>query len=141
GVTLGDLEKGIEIQVKKASDGQVVTVPLKPRQAAGKLATIGIGMPWSLKLSGDEPAIDDSPAAKAKLIAPADGKIKADDAKLMDGDEIVRVGDVAVKTYPELEAILAQQPEKPLQVTVRREVKQEGAAASDKKPETQELTF
>src|SRR5215813_5803611 len=32
GVTLGDLEKGIEIQVKKVSDGKVVTVPLKPRQ-------------------------------------------------------------------------------------------------------------
>jgi regulator of sigma E protease len=139
GVTLGDLEKGIEIQVRKASGGEVVTIPLKPRQAAGKLATIGIGMPWSLKLVGDPPVIDDSPAASAKLITPAN--VKADEAKLMDGDEIVRVGDVAVKAYPEFASLLAQQPDKPLQITVRREAKKEGAAASDKKPETQELTF
>jgi regulator of sigma E protease len=141
GVTLGDLEKGIEIRVRKAATGEVVTIPLKPRQSAGRLATIGIGLPWSLTLTGKPPVIDDSPAARAKLIAPADGKIKPDEAKLMDGDEIVRVADVVVKAYPEFSALLAQQPDKPLQVTVRREVKKEGAAAGDKKPETQELTF
>jgi regulator of sigma E protease len=46
-----------------------------------------------------------------------------------------------VKAYPELSALLAQQPDKPLQVTVRREVKKEGVAAGEKKPETHELTF
>ena len=55
GVTLGDLEKGIELRVRRAADGKVVTVPLKPQQTAGKLATIGLSMPLSLTLFG-EPA-------------------------------------------------------------------------------------
>ncbi len=37
GVTLGDLEKGIDCQVRRASDGKVVNVPLKPEQSFGRL--------------------------------------------------------------------------------------------------------
>ena len=41
----------------------------------------------------------------------------------MDGDEIIRVGDVPVKDYPEFSALLAQQPDKAVQITVRRAAK------------------
>lgn len=143
GVTLGDLEKGIELRVRHAADGKVVSVPLKPQQLAGKLATIGLGMPFSLTLFG-ESAIEGSAAASAKLVNPPADKIPDDEAKLLEGDEIVRVGDVAVKEYPEFSALLAQQPEKALQVTVRRERQQDdkaGAKGGDKPVETQELTF
>src|SRR4051794_13877209 len=126
GVTLGDLENGIECQVRKATDGKVETVTLKPQQSAGRLATIGINLPYSLTLFGDPPVIDDSPAANAKLVAPTPGQIPADSAKLIDGDEVVRVGEVPVKNYIEFSAQLARQPEKQLQVTVRRTPKQDG---------------
>jgi regulator of sigma E protease len=149
GVTLGDLEKGIEIQVRRAADGKVVTIPLTPQQSVGKLATIGIGMPFSLTLFGEPPVIEDSPAANAKLIKPAAGQIPAADAKLLDGDEIVRVGEVPVNSYPEFSAQLAQQPDKAVEVTVRRgQTKNEKAedksgenATADKHPKSQELTF
>ncbi len=59
----------------------------------------------------------------------------------MDGDEIVRVGDVPVKGYPELSAQLAQQPEKALEVTVRRAQKIDDKSSADKRAESQELTF
>jgi regulator of sigma E protease len=142
-VTLGDLEKGIELRVRRAADGKVVTVPLKPQQLSGKLATIGLAMPFSLVLF-DEPVFESSVASSAKLINPPAGKLPEDQAKLLAGDEIVRVGDVAIKDYPAFAALLAQQPEKALQITVRRERPQEvnAGAKNDSKPaETQELTF
>jgi regulator of sigma E protease len=140
-VTLSDLEKGIELRVRRAADGKVDSVLLKPQQLSGKLATIGISMPFSLTLFG-EPA-DGSEAARAKLV-PAAGKIPDGKAKLLEGDEIIRIGDVAVKSYPEFSALLAQQPEKPLQLTVRRELKKDDKASAnndDKPVETRELTF
>jgi regulator of sigma E protease len=100
-------------------------------------------MPFSLTLFG-ESAIEGSSAALAKLVNPPAGKIPEDEAKLLEGDEIIRVGDVAVKEYPEFSALLARQPENALQVTVRREPKQDdkaGAKDGDKPVETQELTF
>src|SRR4029078_3489321 len=48
GVTLGDLEKGIECQLRRAADCKVVDVVLKPEQAAGHLATIGLVAQFSL---------------------------------------------------------------------------------------------
>ena len=44
-MTLGDLENGIPCVVRRAADGEVVPMTLKPTQEAGELATIGIGGP------------------------------------------------------------------------------------------------
>ena len=89
--------------------------------------------------------IDDSPAARAKLVDPAGGKVAKDDAKFKNGDEIVRVGDTPVKNYREFSAELAQHTEENLRVTVRRQtaesdVKSNGDAAV-KEQSSQELTF
>ncbi len=136
GVTLGDLEHGIQTRVRRAADGKVVDVPLMPQQDNGRLATIGLGGPQSLKLFEMLPVVDNSSAAQAKLVSPSD--LKGDDAKLKAGDEIVRVGDVAVKDYRELSAELAKHASDPLQITVRRTESTGDKAASET---SRELTF
>jgi regulator of sigma E protease len=120
GVTLGDLEKGIPMLVRRAADGDVVRITLTPTQVAGKLASIGITSPMTLAL-GDKPAIGDSAAAQAKLVAGTAGDID-EKSKLQGGDEIVRVGNVPVQNYREFSAELVRNPEKPLLIAVRRPV-------------------
>jgi regulator of sigma E protease len=150
GVTLGDLEKGIDCKIRRASDGKVIDVTLKPDQKSGGLATIGLAAPFSLTIDDDPLEINNTPVARAKLVGPAAGQIPSDDARLMTGDELIRVGDVPVKSYPEFAAVIAQQSEKALQVTVRRPSKDDskeaakdegGKAAGDKDSESRELTF
>src|SRR5882757_4661178 len=45
GVTLGDLEHGLQTQVRRAADGKTVPITLTPQQDNGRLATIGLGRP------------------------------------------------------------------------------------------------
>ena len=144
GVTLGDLEHGLQTKIRRAADGQVVPVTLTPQQDSGRLATIGIGGPQSLVISEMLPAVDNSPAANAKLIAPTGDAAKGIEAKFLGGDEIIRVGDTAVSNFREFAAAIAKQSDQPLQVVVRRPLKKEGGdakAESAEKPATQELTF
>jgi regulator of sigma E protease len=149
-VMLGDLERGIECQVRRAADGKVEDVVLKPEQTTGHLATIGLVGPFSLTLTDSPLEIDSTPAARAKLIKPAAGQVRSDEAKLLERDEVIRVGDVPVKSYPEFAALLAGQPEKALEISVRRSPKTDdnaGVKTSDdkesanKRGETHELTF
>lgn len=144
GVTLGDLEKGLPIEVRRAADGRVQPVTLMPQQDNGRLATIGIGGPQSLTLSEIEPTVDDSSAAKATLVAPEGHAGKKDDAKFRSGDTIIRVGDVAVKDYRDFVAELARHPAEPLRITVRRSAEGKADDAGDKssgESKSQELTF
>jgi regulator of sigma E protease len=151
GVTLGDLENGIDCQVRRAADGKIVDVTLKPDQKSGGLATIGLASPYSLTLVEDPVEINNNtPAASAKLIKPAAGQVPSDAARLTEGDEVIRVGDVPVKSYPDFAALLAQQPDKTVEITVRRAAKdgdKEGSksgndkSSADKGTEAQELTF
>ena len=122
GVTLGDLEHGIRMRIRRAADGSIVDVTLKPQQDNGRLATIGLGGPQSLKLFEMPPVADYSPAARAKLVAPLPKDVHDDDNMLKAGDEVVRVGNVPVKDYREFSAELAKHSSEPLQITVRREV-------------------
>ena len=151
GVTLGDLENGIDCQVRRAADGKIVDVTLKPDQRSGGLATIGLAAPFSLTLVEDPLEINkNTPAANAKLMKPAAGQVPSDEARLMEGDEVIRVGDVAVNSYPEFSALLAQQPDKAVEITVRRAAKDDakealkdgdGKSSAGKATESQELTF
>jgi regulator of sigma E protease len=137
-VTLGDLQHGIQTRVRRAADGSIVDVPLKPQQEDGRLATIGLGGPQSLKLFEGQPVVESSPAGRAKLIAPSTG-IKEDDAKFKAGDEIIRVGDVPVKDYREFAAELAKHPSEALKVAVRRTG--ETTAKGSEPDSATELTF
>lgn len=141
GVTLGDLDKGLPIEVRRAADGRVQPITLMPEQDNGRLATIGIGGPQSLKLSQFLPVVDDSPAAKAELVTPSSDTIKEEDARFKAGDEIIRVGETPVKDYREFVAALAKERAQSLRITVRRgesEANEKGASSEAK---TQELTF
>ena len=99
GVTLGDMENGIPIVVRRAANGEEVELRLKPEQNQGRgLATIGILNARTLKLFSQMPVAPKSSAANAKQIAPP----LATDAKsegLKAGDEIIRVGDADVKDF------------------------------------------
>jgi regulator of sigma E protease len=143
GVTLGDLEKGIEFEVRRAADGKVERVPLTPKRKEGQVAMIGITSPMSLTLSDRQATVEDSPAATAKLVTPPSPPLKDDEAKLLGGDTIVRVGTAPVDSYREFAAQLASQPDKPLQIIIERPIgkaKKEGAT-KDEKQEARQLTF
>ena len=140
GVTLGDLERGIVVRIRRAKDGSEETLTLKPQQDGGRLAKIGIGGPLSLKL---REALDDSPAARAKLVAPADAKLEIGDAQLKEDDKIVRVNETNVKDYRGFAAEMAKHPVENVQITVQRELKsaKDGVKSDGDQPATRELTF
>jgi regulator of sigma E protease len=120
GVTLGDLEEGIPVVVRRAADGEVVSLTLRPRQQNGRLATIGVGGPLSLTLREGSPFFDNSPAARAKLVSPTPGAETK--PQFQSGDQIVRVGDTPVDNYRDFAAELARRSEDPLLITVERSV-------------------
>jgi regulator of sigma E protease len=142
GVTLGDLENGIPIVVRRAADQEEVRVTLKPEHGSGELATIGVSPPQSLRINKTLPASEGSPAARAKLVSPSANQLATGEAKFQGGDEVIRVGDVDVKSYRDFAAQLAANPDKPLLVTVRRPAKtSKEAEQADNESPGQELTF
>lgn len=129
GVTLGDLENGIPIVVRRAADGADVELVLRPEQNGGGLATIGILNARTLKLFSAMPAAPDSPAASATQIQPPSAADDQQPASFQAGDEVVRVGDKEVKDFRSFAAELARTPNEPLRVTVRRRQNRKGATA------------
>ncbi len=138
GVTLGDMENGIPIVVRRAADGEELELTLKPEQSQGRgLATIGILNPWTMTLHGVE---SDSPAAEAKPVDQPTTKTDGKSAGFQPGDEIVRVNDATVKSYRDLAAQLAKSPDAPLKVTVSRPA-EKSATDKNKPQDGKELTF
>jgi regulator of sigma E protease len=143
GVTLGDLKNGLPCVIRRAADGKDEALTLKPEQGHG-LATIGVVMPRSLTLSDGLAALPGSPAAEAKQIDPAPSSSDEAMAKLQGGDQIVRVGDVAVGDYRAFAAEVARRPTEPLRITVKRTAKSaedDGDLKAKAPIEAQELTF
>jgi regulator of sigma E protease len=132
GVTLGDKENGIPIDVQRAADGKVQSIVLKPRQMPGQLAMIGVSSPQSLVLRDPQATHPNSPASEAKFLG-AEGSEAAGDEKkeLLSGDKIIKVGDTAVANYREFAAVLARDPSKALEVTVDRGNKDESEKAAN----------
>ncbi len=106
GVTLGDLERGIEFGIRRAGQDSVDTVTLRPVQDSG-LARVGIASYYSLRLGEDQPFREGSAASRAE---PA----------LEGGDEIIAVNGEPVTEYSQLAAALASRPNEALTVVVRR---------------------
>ncbi|HEY3391713.1 MAG TPA: PDZ domain-containing protein, partial [Lacipirellulaceae bacterium] len=142
GVTLGDMENGIPVVVKRAASSETERITLVPEHGSGELATIGISLPYSLTLS-KIPTIEGSVAATAKLVSPPASQLASDEAEFRSGDEVIRVGDEPVKSYREFASQLAANPDKPLQITIRRPpAKAEDAGeTSEAASSAQELTF
>ena len=143
GVTLGDMKNGLPCVIHRAADGKDVALTLTPEAGHG-LATVGIVMPRSLTISEGLPTFPGSPAAEAKLIDPSSASLDGDAAKLQGGDEIVRVGDVAVSDYRAFAAEVARHPDQPLRITVKRSAKPAAGESTDQASATtasKELTF
>jgi regulator of sigma E protease len=144
GVTLGDLENGIEFEVRRAATGKTERVPLMPKRKEGQVAMIGITSPMSLTLSERQATMDDSPAVKATLVSPPPPQVKEGEAKFQGGDKVVQVGTTPVANYREFAAQLAGQPDKPLQIVVERSAdkqKNKKVVDQDEKQEAARLTF
>jgi regulator of sigma E protease len=103
-VTLGDMENGVTLVVKSPNSEQTREVTLIPSKET-TLPTIGITQASSLTLYKEQPTRPSTPAAQADFKG---------------GDEIVAVNGQPVKSYTELQAILASEAEEPLEVTVLR---------------------
>ena len=106
-VTLGDLENGLEFQVRRAATDEVESINLRPRQTSGRLAKVGIAAPYTLRMSKIQPVFDDTAAAKI------DGAFEG-------GDEVIAVNGQPITEYHEWLAFLVQNIDQPIEVTVRR---------------------
>ena len=144
GVTLGDQENGIPTVIRRADTGEIETITLTPKRQPNGLAMIGVSSPQSLVLSSRQATLDHSPAAEAKLLSPSTGELKVGEPKLQGGDKIVRVGDESVADYRGFAAIVAEQSDKALEITIERPLKPRATvtnADSQEKPESIELKF
>jgi regulator of sigma E protease len=144
GVTLGNLEEGLPVVVRRAATGKDEAITLRPTQIEGELASVGIGGPLTVTLRESMPVIEDSPAARARLVSPNE-KLEEGGAKFKSGDKIVRIGASPVTDYRSFAAILAQNPVEELLVHVEREATQKKSVAQSgaevQMPATQELVF
>ncbi len=125
-IALGDdLGDGVSMVVRRPGLEEAFRVTVVPQR--GALAPeVGIGPPQSVSLAPSLPAVPGSAAAAAR---PA----------LEGGDQIVRVNGVPVDDYAQIHSLMAQHPEEPLRLTVRRELEPEDAPSEGPPPE-KELT-
>ena len=76
--------------------------------------------------------MSNSPAAEARFLGAAQtaGRRALRKNELLGGDKIISVGEKPVANYREFAAMLAQQPDKALEITVERGTKDEDDRAS-----------
>ncbi|MBI3837247.1 MAG: site-2 protease family protein [Planctomycetia bacterium] len=107
-VALGNMEKGIDLQIKREGVTEPFWVNLKPDPDKNPLRpTIGVAGPATTKLAPKNPVVEGTPAAKANAFH--------------GDDRIVAVGGVSIHTYAELQKELARHSGEPLRFTVERE--------------------
>ncbi|MFM8414573.1 MAG: site-2 protease family protein [Planctomycetota bacterium] len=106
GVTVSDVERGIDFTVRRPGDGGTRTVRIKPDTDLGA-PTIGVTSPFSLTL----------PADLGKGLPGSAGQAEP---ALAAGDTIRAVDGVAVATYAELLAALATKADTTLSLAVDR---------------------
>jgi regulator of sigma E protease len=94
GVTVGDIDKGIDFTIRRPADGSERTVLLKPDTDLGA-PTIGVTSPFSLTL----------PRSFSKGLPGAAGRAEP---PLEPGDTIRSIDGVGVETYAQLLAALSQ---------------------------------
>ena len=112
GVTVADLDKGVEFTVRRPADDSSRTVLLKPDTDLGA-PTIGVTSPISLTL----------PTEFGKGLPGAAGRAKP---SFEPGDTVRSIDGVAVQTYAELLAELSAKPSATVTLGVERQAK--GAA-------------
>jgi regulator of sigma E protease len=141
-ITLASQTDGLLCRVKRAATGEVEEVRLTPDRGRSRLGTIGVIFgPVELTLRKEQPTLEDSPAAAAKLVAPAEPEILWGNARLAGGDQIIRVNDAPVSSYRELAAEMVRHPDRPLSIVVRRSEPVKNGGEPTTPPKTQDLTF
>ena len=128
-VALCDLDEGIDFLVKREGVEKPFVINVLPDPDKKRFRpTIGVVNPRTTQLADKEPALPHTPAAATKAFEP--------------GDRIVEVGDIPIRGYADLVAVLARHSDQSLKFVVERTVKaaadKTGAkpAAKDEPPET-----
>ncbi len=116
-VAVGDIENGVTMVLKRPGVKEPLRFLLHPDRTRG-LPTIGIWVPYSTTLMGEDPVWPGSAASRAK---PA----------LKGGDRIVMIDGVKTDNFQQIMAGLAEHPDKPLQVTVECKVPVEGRKGNE----------
>lgn len=116
-ITVGDIDNGVTMLIKRPVVNKSIKFLLHPDFTRG-MPTIGIWVPYSVTFMKDEPVWPGSAAALAK---PA----------LKSGDRIVMIDGVKVENFQEMNAYLAEHPDKILQLTVECAVPIDGKKRDD----------
>jgi regulator of sigma E protease len=127
-VALTHRTQQLRFEIKRPSQTQPIFVNLHPTRAPGEpLPTIGVGPPIGMQLAPDEPFAQ--PPGMTSAPKGPDGGFKGD-------DEIIGVGvddkTEPVRTWLELDQVLARYASRPVDIVVRRR-------GSDKNGETAEV--
>lgn len=140
GVTLGNLESGIPVQIRRAATGETKMMTLRPTQEKGELATVGLTNAQTLTLWDGHPVVEGSAASRATLLTTGD-VAKGVEPKLQGNDTIVSINDVPVKDFREYSAELAKSWDKPLVIGVRRPLKGAKGSESSAEENAEPLSF
>ncbi|MEX0937859.1 MAG: site-2 protease family protein [Pirellulales bacterium] len=117
GVSLGDLERGVPLTIRRPGRDELIQLTLKPQTGRG-LPKIGVAPSESLILGEPRPAAAHLPAGQV-----SDG--------FQRGDRIVAVDGQPIEAYHELAAMLAKNVDRPLAVTVVRAADAKASASAD----------
>jgi regulator of sigma E protease len=126
GISLGELENGIPLLIRRSGVAQPFTIVVHPDKGPDErpIPTIGIVNAHSLTLIDERPVVNGSAADQAT-------------PKFVAGDKIIAVNDKPVKDQVQWDAQLAENPERTLNVTVsRRENPERTASGADAREKT-----
>jgi regulator of sigma E protease len=109
GVTLGDIENGIEFQIKRPVAEKTFIETLHPDTSLG-VPMIGIVGPWSTTLIDDSDIKPTLKNSRARQAEPA----------FEPGDRILKINDMPVESDIDIERALVKFADEPIAVTVER---------------------
>lgn len=105
-ISLGDMEKGVELLICRPGETESRRIHLYP-QTKGKYPTIGVGVPWTTQLMRQLPAVPGTAAAQSQ-------------PPLMPADQIIGINRQPIRTYAALRRALAQLADQPILLQIRR---------------------
>jgi regulator of sigma E protease len=115
-VTLGDLEHGLPIVIRRPGHKGEITLTVKPDESGG-MPMIGVTNQWTTTLVSEQ---------GAPAVVPGSAAAKAN-PPLRPGDRIVKIDGHPVADYGQIHSYLAAHAEKTLTLTVERKIKTKGA--------------
>jgi len=119
-VALGDLDRGVDFEIKREGVEKPFWVNVRPDPDKKRLRpTIGVVQPRTTQLSDSKPTVAGTPAAKT--------------GKFEKGDTIIKVGETEIRGYADLVAALARHPDQPLTFVVERAAPADAPKSVDSK--------